>query len=763
MCPSCGYAPTPYDIAEGSGCPQCGGRLQPERDQPSGSKTDFQAFGMPDPGEDDGNQGNPLAVGTIVGKDGERNFKNRDNFMGRVHVHPPLWHSASELEPDLEIPADLVDVIKEDDLPDKRKDRKLDNIEKKAFAPLLALAGGLLARPAIGALMRGALGNGIKGKLGTLLGTGAVTHGLGKIGPGSGAPAAGGMAAPAMAAPDIAPSTIRPPSFYSSENDTPGSNSHIPSDDTSDPAKVDPNEHNDGEHKPLNVTNDVNDIGGTNSGLSEETTNKILENLPHLLDWAGKPEPGKDDPILQELHNLLEGEQPGYLDDADDDHAHQALMVIVNGHGQEGQQHGQEPHDPLAKKALLQPGLDEPGNTLFNGQDVKQMMAPMQSRCPQCGSTVDPGSAACAQCGSPVQSQLGQPLASNSHDFMYEDTDIPPDMTVKDWNESGRPIHCDDCGNPTVDRISGTCKSCGGQKKTAGQGPQDDQQKAAVAQLLIDTGRQDEVPDMLTNPENYAKELAQIIGKDAPPEISQDQQQAPPAQQPQGMPGPASDPSMGGGGGMQGMMAAINRYSDDHVQEHGDNFDNHLDVDAADQVHQEDPEAEQDSSHTWKDENGQPLKVGQEYEMYSNQYDVPDIMRVEQVKPDSLVYTLTGEYGMGAGAEISHQEAQMEDITFSPISQNHPDEQMGGSLEQNLDDDPRPAPGEQTDLSTPHSLVSSARDWLKEGGASFTPREQREFIEEAGVARNADKLNLAGTHYESSRNEVDDDYFLFGL
>ena len=761
MCPSCGYAPTPYEVTDGSGCPQCGGPLQPERDQPSGVKTDFQAFGMPAPGEDDGNNGNPLGVGTIMGKDGERNFKNRDNFMGRVHVHPPLWHSASELEPDLEIPADLVDVIKEDDLPDKRKDRKLDNIEKKAFGPLLALAGGMLARPAIGAVMRAALGSGVKGKLGTLLGTGAVTHGLGKLGPGGGGAAGIGAGPAAMAAP--APSTIRPPSFYSSENDTPGSNSHIPSDDTSDPEKVDPNEHNDGDTKPLNVTNDVNGIGGTDSGLSEETTKKILDNLPHLLDWAGKPEPGKDDPILQELHNLLEGEQPGYLDDADDDHAHKALMVIVNGQGQHDQHADEkEPHDPiLAKEALLQPGLDEPGSTTINGQDVKQMMAPMQGRCPQCGSTIDPGSPACAQCGSPVQSQLGQPLAA-SHDFMYEDTDIPPDMTVNDWNSNGRPIHCDDCGNPTVDRKSKVCQNCGGQKKIAGQGPQDDQQKAAVAQLLIDSGRQDEVPDMLTNPENYAKELAEIIGKDTPPEMSQDAQQPAPPAQPQGMPGPASDPSMGGGGGMQGMMAAINRYSDDHIQQHGDNFDNHLDVDAADQIHQEDPEAEQDSSHTWTDEQGQPLKVGQEYEMYSKQYDVPDIIRIEQVKPDSITYTLTGEYGLEHQTEIAHQEAQIEGVTFSPIGQNHPDEAPGG-LEQNMDDDPRPAPGEQTDLSTPHSLVSSARDWLKEGGASFTPREQREFIEEAGVARNADKLNLAGTHYESSRSEVDEDYFLFGL
>ncbi len=34
-------------------------------------------------------------------------------------------------------------------------------------------------------------------------------------------------------------------------------------------------------------------------------------------------------------------------------------------------------------------------------------------------------------------------------------------------------------------------------------------------------------------------------------------------------------------------------------------------------------------------------------------------------------------------------------------------------------------------------------------GKKFSPREQREFIEEEGTARNADKLELGGTHYET--------------
>ena len=831
MCPSCGYTPAPGEVVEGSGCPQCG-QLLPERDQPGGTTTDFQTFGLPDPGEDDGNQGNPLAVGTIVGKDGERSFKNRDNYMGKVY--PPLWMSASEIEPDLEIPADLVEVIKEEDLPDKRKDRDLESIEKNAFLQaLLPMAAGLLARPAMGAIMRGALGKGLSSRITGLIGQPAVKNiGQGiiqnQVGKGLNQGAGGAPgAAPAPAAGPVAdPGAVRPPGFFSAINDSPGSQSHIPSDDTDDPEEADPHENNDGDKKPLQVENDVNGVGGTDSPFSEGVLNELLSNLPHVLDWASRPEPGKDDPILQKLHNLLEGDQPGYLDDADEDKAHHALVMIVQ-HGDKDQP--QEPHNPAPKTALLQPGLDEPGNTTFNAQDVKQMMQPLQGRCPSCGSTIDPGSSSCPQCGAGNMNQLNQPLAAAppDHSFMYEETDIPPDQTIDEWNKSGRPIYCDSCSSPTVDKTSRRCTNCGMTKQAGGQGPQTDEQKAAVAQFLIENQRQDEIPQMLVQPDQYADELAQVIGKDQPPQMSEQDQQAPaappaPMSPEQGMPSP--DPSMAGQ-----MMAAVNRYAnggwdlapdtrdvrpegpfnaqppvgqqpcptcsgpldptgqcpgcghignptpppasglapvaktaDDHIKEHGDNFDNHVGVPGADVIEQENPEAEQDSSHTWKDADGNPLKPGQEYEMHSDQYDIPDIIRVEEVRPDSIHYTLTGEYGMHTSTDLDHEEAQLENIQFVPIQESHPDEVPGGDLGQNMDDIGRPAPGEQTDLSTPHQQFSSTREWLKEGGANFSPHEQRQFIEEAGVARNADKLDLSGTHYESSRIEVDEDYFLFG-
>ena len=56
-------------------------------------------------------------------------------------------------------------------------------------------------------------------------------------------------------------------------------------------------------------------------------------------------------------------------------------------------------------------------------------------------------------------------------------------------------------------------------------------------------------------------------------------------------------------------------------------------------------------------------------------------------------------------------------------------------------------------------------EWLMQGvprtsGAKMSPWEQRGYIDETGDARNSDKLDLAGTHYEVGDL---DDAFLFGL
>jgi hypothetical protein len=228
-----------------------------------------------------------------------------------------------------------------------------------------------------------------------------------------------------------------------------------------------------------------------------------------------------------------------------------------------------------------------------------------------------------------------------------------------------------------------------------------------------------------------------------------------------------------------------------------------------------------DSSHTWTDESGEPLQEGKEYEIYAHDYEIPDVGRVKEIKPDAVVYEIESNGGLRTTIEIDRQEADLNGYTFAPTS--------GASDESNesttfgIEDKIAPEPGQTTDLSTPHIQIGSSvkesisltwtcpqpncqfnaeggdiepgtcpyhdvpleqastksmrsiheelsdqrmqdaaqadlRTFTHVAGKHYTPMEQRELIDEYGEARNADKLNLEGTHYADS----DPDYFLFG-
>lgn len=755
---------------------------RPNRDQPSPVKTDFQAFGMPAPGEDDGNQGNPLAEGVIMGKDGERPWKKGDNFMGstkqsdlieeRTSMQPPLFFSAKELPEDPEFDAEDMDIVDPDDLPKNREDRKLDaistslppqsapagggasrppgatpatpnsspapmqgvcpkcgqqepcscytdpmnagngpadiagmkqaDVQKESIAPALAVLGGGLLRAAAPALLRGAMGAGAgsgAGGMGGALGRGLLMGGGMQLGQGM-------MGGGEQQQPQIPQMGVfQPETFehFGSEYESPSSKPFPKDTDAED---VDQKEHDDGEREPLQVGLDVNGVGGTDSvhGLSDHLFDSVQSLLPKILDFYGSEESGENDKDLTDLAKKFDEEMPDWHN-ADDKHAVKFITVLMD-------------QNPEQKTALHQPNLDPMnGPTTLRPEDIKNNAPAMSDRCFKCGGTIDPSDNSCPQCGTP----------------------------------NGNAIHQ---GSKVAEQL---------------QGPQNDEQKALVAQFLQESGREDEIPSMILEPFKYAEELAEVIGRDAPPEGTGEPEpaieEAPPGEN---MPVPnmqvPQDPQ-------QAMARVIKRAEENHLQEHGDNFDNAIGVSPADEVEVEDSSKEQDSGHTWTDESGEPLKVGQEYEMFSANYDIPDMVRIEAVKPDSIEYTLTGEYGLEHQTEISREEALLEQLSFVPATQTHPDDiqspaERDPGLEENMEDVGRPTVGvDQTDLSRPHSVMGSSeqsRDWLKEGGAKFTPMEQRDFIEEAGVARNADKLDLSGTHYEA-RVEVDDDFFLFGL
>lgn len=188
---------------------------------------------------------------------------------------------------------------------------------------------------------------------------------------------------------------------------------------------------------------------------------------------------------------------------------------------------------------------------------------------------------------------------------------------------------------------------------------------------------------------------------------------------------------------------------------------NPLAVPAADQTVQDVAQNRTDSTQTWQDTNGQPLVEGQTYTVHNPEYTIPDVVRIVNIKPTSIVVESIGQWQNTPGVdpeenapiahqrEIQHQEVQMEGLTFEPGDPQSQDSQ-------NAQD-----PSLQATSSNREWLLSEDDSIAKEAGVKFSPNEQRAFIDEQGVARNADKLDLSNTHYEretKSKNLLDDSF-----
>jgi transposase-like protein len=295
---------------------------------------------------------------------------------------------------------------------------------------------------------------------------------------------------------------------------------------------------------------------------------------------------------------------------------------------------------------------------------------------------------------------------------------------------------------------------------------------------------------------------------------------------------------------------------------------NPVGVPASEQEAPENQGGDQDSSLVWKDKNGDRLVAGQTYEMHNPAYTLPDLVRVERVKPDGIDVTLLGTYAndpttedpnrLTSSTPISKEDMELQELTFEPAAQSQedrgneppPGEQAPGlppvrpTTDEQTAREPAmahvedPLPGDElcpkcgsfehtssmisaeatehdcyycghvwvTEEKTagPHmedgEWVNPTAQWLledddaedfsprqrgmmeasqqsknirdlaandprrqaireylmKEGrerkervaGRHFTPREQRELIDERGNARNSDLLDLEGTHYK---------------
>lgn len=213
---------------------------------------------------------------------------------------------------------------------------------------------------------------------------------------------------------------------------------------------------------------------------------------------------------------------------------------------------------------------------------------------------------------------------------------------------------------------------------------------------------------------------------------------------------------------IQGALAR-RQASEDHTPDHNsDHSDYHSDDD-------------------WMDESGAPLEEGAQYEMKTAHSPIPTRITIEKIFPEKLTYLIhSGD--VDYRDKITRDELEFDGAKFLPVD-NTGDDSMGNAFP---DEEMPVRPGQdalpqQDDLSVPSTVMSHEvvsldnytgsyegdtpddRSWLIEGSSSavevdptlmakmagkdFSPREQREFIDERGEARNLDRLDLAGTHY----------------
>ena len=573
--------------------------------------------------------------------------------------------------------------------------------------------------------------------------------------------------------------------------------------DTEDPENVDPHEINDGDNNAINGYDPRNNGMGQgrsprgedkNSHASSPAIEKFLDMIDVVLDYADSDESAANDSKMIELHEMLEDEFPGYLDSdemPDEENPIIQLLIELAGdqfHDESNHHHGTN-YNPASALGVDPNLLSSDAEDPFDKQPAE--VRPSQGKDLKGHVCINNDPSSCPHC-------RGSAAAAGSLSAGKGTS-----VTNRTWPEVFDPAR-DGSVLPAPQQVA---------SKVAAnhQGPHTQEQFIAVAELLEQEDREDEIVDLLKNPEEFAEELATIQGTQSPAEdIDFDSMSAAPPQPAQEGPAPNQGmpmPPMGGpgaggapGGGLQmgaSMLKAAFKYSADNVAgtcpkckshstkminqkgkcrchtcyhtwvdkhfEPSDGDSSNSSTTSSTQYHSFNDLVSDDievspSSETsvWKDVNGDALSKGKEYTMNSSQYSIPDKIRILEISPEYIKIVLNEDSGLAEHEEITAEDLMEKQITFSPgvggsgnDSENLDDGTFG------IEDKIAPTPGQTSDLSSPHRFTGSVQ---RLAGKHYTPMEQRELIDERGEARNADKLDLRNTHYVDN----DDDYFLFG-
>lgn len=647
--------------------------------------------------------------------------------------------------------------------------------------------------------------------------------------------------------------------------------------------------------------------------------------MPLIEKYYHSEESGANDPMLQGLHEMLESESPGYLERANaeaaerfmhnkrhPDHVHANIKESITPPMQQGNlQAQQQALDPTGANPSQQPSsITPPGGGAQQGH-CKNCGAVLQASgyCPQCGQqNAQEGEGMGILPGGPSVSPNPQTFAHTDLLASFVDSanhqgPVTPEQIaavqqylIQEGRVDEVPNVPLDPGNPEYAKILSDIQnrpnvppSVTPEEQTQPPAPQQAPPGGMPVPGMApgETGGQPMQPMSSFLPEiNFEKEADILF---------------PPCPHPLG-PHTGADnvaprcPKCGSGTtGLVGDQdhnarchACHNVWklkdvvSDENygqtsiakTAEHEDhqqynNQANPVGVPAAEQEDPVNQGGDEDSSLTWKDSSGAPLKAGQQYQMVNPSYQLPDLVRVERVKPDGIDVTLLGTYAndpsqhdpntLTTSVPISKQDMEMQHLSFEPVNEtvddrnnepptgsqapgfgqvppsgqttderaNSEPEMLAQSHVENDPDCPRCGHREFTSSminpeSTEHNCFRCGHDWVteekpmeyqagvdlswlnedddaedlsprqmgmsraqvqsrnisdiakkdqrlraahdhlnqnknerthREAGRHFTPKEQRELIEEDGVARNSDMLNLEGTHYKSSKEQ----------
>lgn len=480
----------------GAACSECGGSRF-FRDQPSPTQSDGTLRDMVDSDSQHDMGGNPLGEGTIVGDDGERPMGKRDNYMHSKVLSPVT----KRIEPMRTLNMEPYEPLWHESYVQASK-------EAGFLAPMAEAAA-----PMIGRMLPFALPSIMKSVMGQGGGTGQQAGGMAPQQP-----------TPAPSMEMVGHTTASIPFLLVADMDTPQSVKSV-DEQHDDPEDQDQKEFNDGDKSPSNMKNPNNEDSGMSGedgvrdgtdgygfGPNSSGVERAGMILPLLMHFFTSDESGQSDPLIRGLHELLEAENPGYLNKEHPEGAQYAQMIL---------EHHKSPHTSGVN--AFPSGLPAMPGTGYDGN----AMGGAQGACPTCGAPLA-ADGSCPQCGAKSHPQGSAGVGTGTN--MGTTPSYPPNLTAK--------------------------------VGTNGAGPQTEEQKDAVRHLLETQGRMAEVPMVDTEPWRFHQELNEIQNNpNVAPLVDPSQAQPAPmgGQMGGGMmnpPGamPVTDPSQPGGGGGQPMM-----------------------------------------------------------------------------------------------------------------------------------------------------------------------------------------------------------------